>query len=103
MNPEIEKLQKQIAELKNEIDSLKKSSTFPKEISSALIEILSDKDETLANLTRTGTAGNSITQTVNVSGSSFGNLTALVPANPDGYAIFNIRGRDYYIPYFRRS
>lgn len=91
MNP----LQQQIDELRAEIDSLKRSSSFPKEIGDAIAERLSDKEQTIVSRAGTGAA------TIYKAYSLTGDVQSInVPAFPDGFRVFRVGGKDYYIPYY---
>jgi hypothetical protein len=96
----MDELQKQIDQLKQEIEMMKQSSTFPYEIGNAIAERLSDKDETIATMTRTGTASASVTRTISLTGDV---QVITVSAYPDGYRIFRVGGKDIYVPYFTRT
>ena len=94
-------LQQQIDDLKRQINDMKMSFTMPREIRDAMAVSLFDKEETIANMTRTGTAAVSVSQTINVGGGGSG--TVVAPAYPDGYIVLKHPGGDKYIPYFKRT
>jgi uncharacterized protein (UPF0305 family) len=86
--------QQQIDELKAEIDSLKRSSTFPKDIGDAIAERLSDKEQVIA---RESTKAQNIYKIIAISGDP---QNINVCAFPDGFRVFRVGGKDYYIPYY---
>lgn len=89
-----EELKKEIDILKAEIDSMKRAYTFPFEISNAIAERISDKEQMI---TRTSTKTANIQRDISLSG---GVETISVTAYPDGFRVFKLAGKDYYIPYY---
>lgn len=91
-----QQLQNQIDELKKEIDNMKRSSSFPKEIGDAIAERLSDKTQIIA---RASTVDDTATiyRTVALSGNA---QNINVFAFPDGFRVLRVGAKDYYIPYY---
>jgi len=90
--------QTQIDELKKRLDDMERSSTFPREMGDAIAERLSDKEQVIT--ARVGTGAATIYKTFSLSGDP---QSINVCAFPDGFRVFRVGGKDYYIPYYNLS
>jgi len=95
-----EQLQKRIEKLEAEIQSMRSSYSFPRDISNSIAERISDKEESIANMTRTGSATASLTRVIALTG-DIQNITVL--SYPDGFRVFRVGGKDYFIPYYNQT
>lgn len=86
--------QQQIDELKKRLDDMERSSTLPREMGDAIAERLSDKEQTIS---RASTKAAGIYKRFTLSG---GVEVIDVCAFPDGFRVFRVGGKDYYIPYY---